>query len=301
MYAPALLLVVGVPVLLVALVALLFAVLRRGRPEGHDATVVAARRHEARISTASAVSSVGAALAVGNPAVTSWGPSGLLLGLAPFAAALVFSLARIVGESRWPRPTGEVRTAPLVRRSLWDQGGWRLRVFLGTAGALGIALVAFGLTAADDGRSVERTIVHSGDLGTEVLGAGPYPGWPLGGPALVLLALAVAGVLVALHAVTRRPPIGLLSTAQDDAIRRTSAARLLAGVQVWVGLGAAGHLAFGGSALVRVGWSAGGFACLVLALVALVGSVVVAAPALLARRSLAGDAGPRATPAGSPA
>lgn len=299
MFTPTLLVVVLIPLGLIALVAFLVAVLRAGQPDGHDATVAAARRHEARISAAAAVSSIGVALVLGSPGVASWGPPGVLLGLVPFAAALTFGLARIVGESRWPRPAGEVRTAPLVRRSVRDQGGWRLRVFLGTAGALASALVVLGLTAAGDGRSVERTIMH-GDAGTEVLGAGPYPGWELGAPALGALLLAVVAALVALRAVTRRPPIGLLSTAQDDAIRRTSAARVLAGAQVWVGLGAAGHLAVGGSALVRVGWSAGGVVCLVLALVALAGSVVVAAPALVARRT-AGDAGPLATPAGSSA
>ena len=298
MFTPTLLVIVLVPLSLIAVVTFLVAGLRAGRPDGHVATVVAARRHEARISAAAAASSLCVALAIGNPGMASWGPPGMLLGLVPFAAALMFCLARIVGESRWPRPTGEVRTAPLVRRSLRDQGGWRLRVLLGTVGALGIALVVFGLTAADDGRSVERATTYPGDLGVGVRGAGPYPGWELGGPALAVLVLVVIAVLVTLRGVTRRPPIGLLSPAQDDAIRRTSAARVLAGAQVWVGLGAAGHLAFAGSALVNVGWTAGGVVSLVLALVALVGSVVVAAPALLARRAAA-DGAPRTAPAGS--
>ena len=116
--------------------------------------------------------------------------------------------------------------------------------FLGTTGALGVAFVVFGLTAADDGRSVEsveRQVTYPGDPGTEVVSAaGPYPGWEFGGPALVLLALVVVAVLVALRVVTRRPPIGLLSAAQDDAIRRTSAARVLAGRAAVVGVGAGG-------------------------------------------------------------
>ena len=107
-------------------------------------------------------------------------PSGVLLGLSPFAAVLMFCLFRTVGEARWPRPTGDVRSAPLVRRSLRDQGGWRLPVFFGTAGALGVALVVFGLTAGDDGYSVDRTVSNAGSPGLEVLSAGPYPG---GGPA----------------------------------------------------------------------------------------------------------------------
>lgn len=296
----------GVAVIVLVLipgsVALLVAVLRAGRPEGHDATVVAARRHEARISAAAAALSTGVAVGLSSSAVAAWGPPGVLLGLAPFAAVLMICLTRIVGESRWPRPTGEVRTAPLVRRGMRDQGGWRLVTFLGTTGGLGVAFVVFGLTAADDGRSVEgveRQVTYPGDPGTDVLvAAGPYPGWEFGGPALVLLALVVVAVLAALRVVTRRPPIGLLSPAQDDAIRRTSSARVLAGAQLWVGLGGAGHLAFAGGALNSVGGMTGGLVSLVLALVLLIGSVVVAVPALLYRRVEPTGTAPRAASAG---
>ncbi|MEU4385248.1 hypothetical protein [Promicromonospora sp. NPDC023805] len=296
---------VVVLVLVPGAVALLVAVLLAGRPEGHDATVAAARRHEARISAAAAALSIGLAVGLSSRAVDPWGPPGVLLGLAPFAAVLMICLARIVGESRWPRPAGEVRTAPLVRRSVPDQGGWRLVTFLGTTGALGVAFVVFGLTAAADGRSVEgveRQVTYPGDPGTEVVSAaGPYPGWEFGGPALVLLVLVVVAVLVALRVVTRRPPIGLLSPAQDDAIRRTSASRVLAGAQLWVGLGAAGHLAFAGGALNSTGGMTGGLVSLVLALVLVIGSVVIAAPALLYRRVEAAGTAPRAASTGSPA
>jgi hypothetical protein len=255
---------VVVLVLVPGAVALLVAVLLAGRrPDGHD------RRHEARISAAAAALSTGLAVGLGNRAVDSWGPPGVLLGMAPFAAVLMICLARIVGESRWPRPTGEVRTAPLVRRSVRDQGGWRLVTFLGTVGALGVAFVVFGPPAV--------------------------------GPTVVLLVLVVVAVLVALRVVTRRPPIGLLSPAQDDAIRRTSASRVLAGAQLWVGLGAAGHLAFAGGALNSTGGMTGGLVSLVLALVLVIGSVVIAAPALLYRRVEATGPAPRAAAKGSPA
>jgi hypothetical protein len=285
----------GLPVLIVALIVLLVA--QRGAPpHDHDATVVAARRHETRISAVAATTSFGMALALWIAAAT-WGEPGVLpgvlLGVAPFAAALTFSLVRTVGETRWPRPTGEVRSAPLVRRSLRDQGGWRLPLFASTVAGFVVALVIFGLTAADDGRSVERVL----DAGRETHGAGPYPGWPVGVPALVVLTLAVGATLVALRAVTRRPPIGLLSAEQDDAIRRTSAARVLAGAQVWVGLGAAAYLAFAAGALFRVDWLGGGIVSLLVATVAFIGSVVIAATALPSRRARAADAVPRtATP-----
>ena len=58
---------VVVLVLVPGAVALLVAVLRAGRPDGHDATVVAARRHEARISAAAAALSIGLAVGLGEP------------------------------------------------------------------------------------------------------------------------------------------------------------------------------------------------------------------------------------------
>jgi hypothetical protein len=282
----------GLPVLLVALVVLLVA-RRGGPPRDLDATVVAARRHETRISAVAATTSLVVALALWIAAAT-WGEPGVLLGVAPFAAALTFSLVRTVGEARWPRPTGEVRSAPLVRRSVPDQGGWRLRLFASTVAGFVVALVIFGLTAADDGRSVERVI----DAGRETYSVGPYPGWEFGVPALVVLGLAVGATFVALRAVTRRPPIGLLSPEQDDAIRRTSAARVLAGAQLWAGLGAAGYLAFAAGALLRVEGSAGGLVCLLLALVAFVGSVVISATALPSRGAGVADGVPHTTTPG---
>lgn len=296
MHAAVIVMGLGLPALVGALIVLLVTA-QGGSPHGHDATVVAARRHETRSSAAAAAASICAALALGNPGA-QWGPPGMLLGVAPFVAALWFSLARAVGERRWPRPTGDVRRAPLVRRSVRDQGGWRLPLLLGTAGGLGAALVVFGLTAADDGRSVERTVRSAGAAGLELHGAGPYPGWELGVPALVALLLAVGATLVALRAVTRRPPIGLLTPEQDEAIRRTSAARVLAGAQAWVGLGATGYLAFAAGALLRVGWLAGGIACVALAVVALIGSLIVAGMSAAPRRAAAGVAALRTAPSG---
>lgn len=292
MHALVIVVALGLPVLIVALIVLLVAQ-RGGPPHDLDATVVAARRHETRISAVAATTSIVIALALWVAAAT-WGEPGMLLGVAPFAAALTFSLARAVGEARWPRPTGEVRSAPLVRRSVRDQGGWRLSLFAGTVAGFVVALVIFGLTAADDGRSVERLL----DAGRETHSAGPYPGWALGVPVLVVLALAVGATFVALRAVTRRPPIGLLSPEQDDAIRRTSAARVLAGAQVWVGFGAAGCLAFAAGALFRVDWLGAGLGCLLVALVAFVGSVVTAATALPSRRTRAAAGVPHAAAPG---
>ena len=300
MYASVIVVVLGLPILVVALVVLL-VIGSRGRPRDHEATVVAARRHETRNAAAAVGASVCAALAVGNPAVAALAPPGVLLGVAPFAAALTYCLARAAGETRWPRPTGDVRRAPLVRRSVRDQGGWPLPLFLATVGVLAVALVAFWFNSTADGRTDERMLVDAAGTVREVRRAGPFPGWEFGVPALVALVLVVGALFVALRAVTRRPPIGLLSAAQDDAIRRTSAARVLAGAQAWVGLGAVGYLAFSTGALLRVGWLLGGVTCAVAAVLVLVGSMVVAGAAALPRRAEAPAVETDAVPPAAPA
>jgi hypothetical protein len=296
MHVAIIVVVLGLPVLIVTLIVLM--VTAQGRPpHDHDATVVAARRHETRNAAAAVAASVCAALALGNPALASVGPPGVLLGVAPFVAALTYCLARAVGETRWPRPSGEVRSAPLVRRSVRDQGGWPLPLLLATVGGFDVALVALGFNAADDGRSVERMTV-SGDTVIETHSAGPYPGWEFGVPVLLVLLLVVGAMFLALRAVTRRPPIGLLSPAQDDAIRRTSAARVLAGTQVWVGLGAAGHLAFAAAALLRVDVLTGGIVCAVAAVAVFAASLVIAAVAAMPRRAGVDATALPATPSG---
>jgi hypothetical protein len=65
--------------------------------------------------------------------------------------------------------------------------------------------------------------------------SGPYPGWAYGVPMLVGLALALLATVVTLRLIARRAPLGGLARWHDDAVRRTSAARTLAGVQVCLG------------------------------------------------------------------
>jgi hypothetical protein len=230
-----------IPVLAVALTVLAISLVlwlaRRAWADDGGPGARAARRHELLVTIGAAV--VAAAVAVGLAAqpVTwpDWAPApGVLQALTPFAVATVFALARTLGELTWPRPHGTVRSVPLTRRTPWSIGGTRLRWVLATGAATAAVLIATGLTADATGRAIARS---SWDLdGNQVTtAAGPYPGWPYGSVMLAGLAVTVAATWLALRTITRRAPLSHLPAPHDDAVRRTSAARLLATVQLCLG------------------------------------------------------------------
>lgn len=213
------------------------------RPEATGASVATAvRRHETLISLGAAVASATVVLALAGRTDLVWTSGfepvprqlGTLVVTSPFLGAVVFCLARAAGELLWPRPRGTVRTAPLARRSVRRLGGRRLGALVATT-VLGLAAVTgFGLTATPDGRHVRH--VGAVDAQRDLVGvSGPYPGWPFGVPVAAGLLLVLVAALLALVAVTRRPPLALLPREHDDAVRRTSAARVVAGAQAWVG------------------------------------------------------------------
>lgn len=250
--AIAVLLVVVVPALLVALVVWLVA---RSTSDDGGAPARAARRHELLVSTLAVLAAVGTAVVlIAQPvAWPGWAPApGILQALTPFAIAVAFGLVRAVGELTWPRPSGTVRAAPLARRTPWSVGGTRLRWVLATGAAIVVVLVTAGVTADVTGRALAVTGTDADGL-TFSMSHGPYPGWPYGVPMLLGLAATMAVTWAALQVITRRAPLHDLPTAHDDAVRRTSAARLLAVVQLCLGaaLGLTTFLA--GSAIRGIG------------------------------------------------
>ncbi|KSW13723.1 hypothetical protein [Cellulomonas sp. B6] len=187
-----------------------------------------------------------ALLAAAVPTVASGSHrGGLVLGCAPAAAGLAFLLVSAVGERTWPAPTGTLRRASLVRRTALDVGPRPLVVLLAAwCAALLLVLLATGTTADVGGTTVTLRLDEQ-----LTASSGPYPGAPYGVPlgvATGLVVLASAGVL---HLVARRPAVTGLSVADDAALRRASAGRVLAGVQLVVGATLAGVLAFTGLAL----------------------------------------------------
>ncbi|MCK9795972.1 hypothetical protein M1843_19680 [Isoptericola sp. 4D.3] len=216
----------------------------------------AARRHETIMSAVALAAAAGcASLLLAQPVMwPGWAPApGVLQALTPFAVALAFCAVRAVGERTWPRPAGEVRTAPLTRRTVRSLGGVRLTLVLVTAGVLAIALVAFGVTADPTGRAFATAPVTLPDGGTVSGSAGPYPGWAYGAPMLAALAVTLAATLATLTAIVRRPPLHGVPAPHDDAVRATGAARLLGGVQVCLGVALGGTVALGGSAIRSTG------------------------------------------------
>lgn len=242
-------LVPAAPLALGLVVALVVAVVlrpvRTDRPVSPSVAWSAAVRHASLVSLTawSVLVVVALAGASGTPSmlVSLAGGRALLTGVAlalsPSVAGLAFVLVHAVGELTWPRPVGTIRRAVLARRPLRDVvPAGPLAALAGWVLAL-VVLLAVCAAVAPDGRSV-RVQVRS-DVSSQ---SGPFPGAFYGVPigvALVVLLAATAGVL---RLVARRPPVSDTDPADDTALRRTSAARVLGGTQLVCALTLAGCL-----------------------------------------------------------
>lgn len=226
------------------------------------ASALRARRHLEVVTGLAWVALVSVA-AVGLKGTGGLGPftAAQLAGLVPLAAGTAFLLVVVVGELTWPQPSGSVRRAVLVRRSTRDLLGRALPAWSAAlAVTLVVVLVAAGLTATDDGHSVGRTDPHGRFLvdgqvtfGEVTTAVGPYPGWYYGVSLLVATALLGALTSLVLRMITSQPAVADVHEADDQALRRTSVRRVLAGVQTVLGVTLGGVLYFGGTALHRLG------------------------------------------------
>lgn len=283
-------------VMLIALVAVtvgvVVALTRRARRSG-DArepltAASAARTHARRIHVAAWCALVLAMVTMTAVASSARGlEAGRITGLVLAAGGLTFLAVSALGEITWPRPTGSVRTATLVRRTVRDVTPRPAAVLLGVASALLLAaLVTGGLTALPDGRSYGRTTMAADGVAV-TWASSPYPGWFYAVP----LALAAAVILLAcggcLLLIARRPAITDTASTWDLAMRQLSAQRVLRGATL--SLGATAAPVFGLLALPFLREGPWGVAVLLLlgalasigvaaAAVALPGTVVPAAP-----------------------
>ena len=257
----------------------------RGPAPVPSQAAAAAVRHGATVHAAALVLLLTALVAVpGVVAQVAVGPAqGVLLGLAPAAAGLVFAAVQALGEATWPRPTGRVRRAPLTRRTVGDVAPPVLRTAAWTwAGLAVVALVACGLAAAADGRSVGRQVAGGSTA------AGPFPGWTYGVPLLAAVVVVLVAAEGVLRLVATRPTVADADPAWDLSLRRLSAHRVLRGAQLVLAWTTAGVLGVAGAALRNVGGvvtdaaSASGVhlglgtVALVLAAVAALGGLVLA-------------------------
>ncbi|GEL96705.1 hypothetical protein [Cellulomonas terrae] len=172
---------------------------------------------------------------------------GALTAALPLLAGTAFVAVHVVGEVTWPRPAGAVRRAPLVRRRLADLAPRALSVLTGAwTLLLVLLLVVCGAAAGTGGRSL--SYAHAdGTTST----ASPFPGWYYGRLVVGALVVLLVGCLAALVLVARRAAVADTDPVDDVALRRTSARRVLSGVQLVVGATLAGCLFFAAN-VVRV-------------------------------------------------
>ncbi len=247
-----------VAVVTVAVVAARRTTAQPAPPRQPGPAAARARRHLGVVTALAWTALVGVAV-VGWQSRSGLGPftAPQLTGLVPLTAGAAFLLVMVVGELTWPQPSGSVRRALLVRRSARDLLGRALPAWTATLSvALVVALVAAGLTADHDGRSVSRTDPHARFLvdgrvtqGEVAVTSGPYPGWYYGLSLLVATALLGALTVVVLRMVTGQPAVADTPEIDDLALRRTSVRRVLAGVQAVLGVTLGGVLCVAGAAL----------------------------------------------------
>lgn len=245
------LLVVVVPVLLVAaLVVVVVVVLLAGRTSAPDPSqaAAAARRHAGAVSAVAWLGLVLALLIGPTLAGSVRGlTQGVLLGLVPAVAGVLFVGAHAIGELTWPRPTGAVRRAVLERRSPADVAPPALRRLLWGWTALVGVIAAVGAAVATDGRQISRTVEQG------AVTSSPFPGWFYGLPLLLACLVVLVAAEAVLRVVANRPAVVDAQPRWDAALRRLSAHRVLRGAQLVVGLTAAGLLITAGMTLQNVG------------------------------------------------
>ena len=254
---------------------------------------ITAERHARRVTAAAwtALVPLPVLLALGVNGTLSGPSRGMVVAALPAVAGIAYLAVHAGGELTWPRPAGAVRRAALVRRRIRDVTPpvltwWTVGVLV----ALFLLLGVCALAAGTDGRSLSY-----GYADGVVSTSSPFPGLYYGraiAPATALLGLGCLGVLLL---VARRAAVSDTSPADDVALRRTSAGRVLAGVQLVTAWTLAGCLFFAanGVASVQPVWAdafgrgsseavgtAGRFVSVALLLV----SVVIALRASRARR-----------------
>lgn len=194
---------------------------------------------------------VGASVAVGLIASVIPGgfePEGY--GAPTAAAGLVFLAACAVGELTWPHPAGPVRRAPLQVRTVETIAPAPLRRLVWLwAGLLVVTLVVTGLTSSG---GTELTL-RFGAYATST--ASPYPGWRYGIPIMAAALVVVAACEVVLRLVARRPAVADTAPQDDHRLRRVSARRVLAAVQLVLAITAATVLAVTANSARIVGWA----------------------------------------------
>ncbi|MET0789753.1 MAG: hypothetical protein ABWY33_10975 [Cellulomonas sp.] len=214
---------------------------------------------------------------------------GAVTAALPSLAGIGFLAVHVAGELTWPRPDGPVRRAPLVRRGIRDVAPRALSVLTGVwVALLALLLVVCGAAAGTGGRSLSYAYAAGAVRTTS-----PFPGWYYGRWIGVPLVVLVAGTIAVLALVARRPAVADTDPADDLTLRRTSARRVLAGIQLTVAWTFAACLLVAANAVrgVQPRWADAfgpGSSAAVASTVAVVAvAIVLAAPVVALRSSRA--------------
>lgn len=192
-------------------------------------TLAAARR---RVATTTVVALVGAALLGALFFTEQHNPrlpiSGFVYLLAiPLLVALVHAGFSLAFELSWPRARGQARRARLRARGMEDMLGRALIVVHAVAVLMFAAIVALGAALSSDGETFawgwnERSGEFLGVV-TNTTFPGERVALPLALVVIVLLAVTWLSALLAL----RRPDVVTTARAQDLALRRATAGRVI--------------------------------------------------------------------------
>lgn len=189
----------------------------------------------AAVATAVLLLALVAAAAVMLVGSRQW-PGGRAVVSAPLAAGALALGVYALGERTFPRPEGAIRTASLTSRSVADVAPrYLVRAVITWAGVLAVLLVTGVLTATGP-RHLDRTIdgwISRGE---------PYPGTWFAVPLAVVGAVVLVLTWLTLRLVATRPAVGGVDDAWDLALRRSTAARVLRGVQLAFAFTVAGVL-----------------------------------------------------------
>ncbi|MFD0483457.1 hypothetical protein ACFQ46_12705 [Kineococcus sp. GCM10028916] len=214
-------LVVFVPliVLLGGAAAALVSVRRAAQPWELPLPAAEARRRDARSSVVGVTAGLGAAVVVVAVGLLSHSPALVVTG--PLVGAALHAVVAYLHETAHPRPTGRVRSAKVVTRSIGDSAPPVLTVLGALAGFIIVAACVGGIVVngASDQYVWERW--------NGVASGGLFPGGALALPVLAAAFTAIVVTGAVLHRVPARPAVPTAPAWVDDGLRRTSAHRVV--------------------------------------------------------------------------
>lgn len=207
----------------VLLVGVVLAVLsRRRNAPSRDlpVPVVVARAQDARSAATGYVVALG--VVVFLVVAGFGGGSPVLVLAAPLVGAAVHAAIAYLHEATRPRPTGRVRSALVVTRSIRDSAPPVLTGISIVAAVVVVAACAGGIAVA--GPTADEYVWNAWNGSAT---GGVFPGGGIAFPVLVAMVVAMGLTAAVLHSVPVRPAVEDSPRWVDEGLRRTSAHRVV--------------------------------------------------------------------------